>query len=63
MALLITTAMPTSFKVELLKGVHNFSNPGGDVFKIVQIHAFQLELLLGVRFPACRGRIYPELSG
>ena len=34
MALSITTAMPTSFKVELLKGIHDFSNPGGDVFKI-----------------------------
>lgn len=34
MALSITTAMPTSFKVELLKGVHNFTDPGGDVFKI-----------------------------
>ena len=29
-----TTAMPTSFKVEILKAVHNFSNPGGDTFKI-----------------------------
>ncbi|NBU34457.1 hypothetical protein EBS40_07585 [bacterium] len=26
--------MPTSFKVEILKGVHNFSNPGGNTFKI-----------------------------
>ena len=26
--------MPTSFKVELLKGVHNFSNPGGNTFKL-----------------------------
>ena len=29
-----TTAMPTSFKVEILKAVHNFSNPGGNTFKI-----------------------------
>ena len=28
------TAMPTSFKVEILKAVHNFSNPGGNTFKI-----------------------------
>ena len=34
MALSITTVMPTSFKVELLKGIHDFSDPGGDVFKI-----------------------------
>ena len=34
MALSITTAMPTSFKVEILKGVHDFSDPGGDIFKI-----------------------------
>ena len=26
--------MPTSFKVEILKGVHNFSNPGGNTFKL-----------------------------
>jgi hypothetical protein len=29
-----TTAMPTSFKVEILQAVHNFSNPGGDTFKL-----------------------------
>jgi hypothetical protein len=29
-----TTAMPNSFKVEILKAVHNFSNPGGNTFKI-----------------------------
>ena len=29
-----TSAMPTSFKVEILKAVHNFSNPGGNTFKI-----------------------------
>lgn len=26
--------MPTSFKVEILKGVHNFTNPGGNTFKL-----------------------------
>jgi len=30
----ITSAVCTSFKVELLKGVHNFSASGGDTFKI-----------------------------
>lgn len=30
----ITQAMATSFKVEILEGVHNFSNPGGNTFKI-----------------------------
>lgn len=30
----ITTAMPTSFKVELLVATHNFTNATGDVFKI-----------------------------
>lgn len=30
----ITQAMCTSFKVELLKGVHNFTNATGDSFKI-----------------------------
>jgi hypothetical protein len=34
MAISITTSMPTSFKVELLKAIHDFSNPGGDAFKI-----------------------------
>lgn len=29
-----TTAMPTSFKVEILKATHDFSNPGGDTFKL-----------------------------
>lgn len=29
-----TTAMPTTFKVEILKAVHNFSNPGGHTFKL-----------------------------
>ena len=30
----ITSAVCTSFKVELLKGEHNFSTSGGDTFKI-----------------------------
>lgn len=30
----ITTAMCTSFKVELLRGIHDFRNSGGDTFKI-----------------------------
>lgn len=30
----ISQAMPTSFKQEILQAVHNFSNPGGDTFKI-----------------------------
>ena len=34
MAITITTAMPTSFKVELLKGVHDFTASTGDTFKI-----------------------------
>lgn len=29
----ITTSMATSFKSELLQGVHNFLNSGGDTFK------------------------------
>jgi len=29
-----STAMPTSFKVEILKAVHSFSNPGGNTFKL-----------------------------
>ncbi len=31
---MISTALTTSFKKELLEGVHNFSSPGGDTFKI-----------------------------
>lgn len=31
---MISTALTTSFKVDLLKGIHDFSNPGGDTFKI-----------------------------
>jgi len=30
----ITTALPTSFKVEILKGVHNFTASSGDTFKV-----------------------------
>jgi hypothetical protein len=30
----ISTAMCTSFKQELLEGVHNFKNSGGDTFKV-----------------------------
>lgn len=30
----ISQAMPTSFKQEILTATHNFSNPGGDTFKI-----------------------------
>lgn len=30
----ITTSMPTSFKVDLFGGVHNFLNSGGDTFKL-----------------------------
>jgi hypothetical protein len=30
----ITQAMCTSFKVELLKGVHNFTNSTGNSFKL-----------------------------
>ena len=30
----ITQAMCTSFKKELLEGVHNFKNSGGDTFKL-----------------------------
>jgi hypothetical protein len=31
---MISTALVTSFKTQLLQGLHNFSNPGGDTFKI-----------------------------
>lgn len=30
----ISTAMPTSFKSELMSGLHDFDNPGGNTFKI-----------------------------
>ena len=39
MAISITTAMPTSFKVELLKGVHDFTASTGDTFKIALLKA------------------------
>ena len=39
MAITITTAMPTSFKVELFKGVHNFTASTGDAFKIALLKA------------------------
>jgi len=39
MAISITTAMPTSFKVELLKGVHNFTASTGNTFKIALLKA------------------------
>lgn len=34
MALSLTNAMPTSFKVELMTATHNFGNPGGNTFKL-----------------------------
>ena len=39
MAITVTTAMPTSFKVEILQAVHNFSNPGGNTFKLALMKA------------------------
>lgn len=39
MAISITTAMPTSFKVELLKGVHNFTASTGNTFKMALLKA------------------------
>ncbi len=39
MAITITTAMPTSFKVELLKGVHNFTASTGNTFKMALLKA------------------------
>lgn len=38
MAITVSTAMPTSFKVELLKGLHDFTT-GADVFKIALLKA------------------------
>ena len=38
MAITVTTAMPTSFKVELLKGLHDLQN-GADVLKIALLKA------------------------
>ena len=39
MAITVTTAMPTSFKVEILKGVHDFTVTTGDVFKLALLKA------------------------
>lgn len=39
MPISITTAMPTSFKVELFKGVHNFTVSTGDTFKLALLKA------------------------
>ena len=39
MAITITTAMPTSFKVEILKAVHNFTTTTGHTFKIALFKA------------------------
>lgn len=39
MAITITTAMPTSFKVEILKAVHNFTTSTGNTFKIALFKA------------------------
>jgi len=38
MAITITTAMPTSFKVELMKGLHNFT-AGSTRFKMALFKA------------------------
>jgi hypothetical protein len=39
MAITITTAMPTSFKVEILKAVHDFTASTGSTFKIALLKA------------------------
>jgi hypothetical protein len=39
MAISVTTAMPTSFKVEILRAVHNFTASTGDTFKIALLKA------------------------
>ena len=39
MPISVTTAMPTSFKVELLKAVHNFTASTGNTFKIALLKA------------------------
>lgn len=39
MAITVTTAMPTSFKVEILKAVHNFTVTTGNTFKIALMKA------------------------
>lgn len=35
----VSQAMPTSFKVELMTGTHNFTNPAGNTFKIALFRA------------------------
>lgn len=42
MAISITTAMPTSFKVEILRAVHDFTASTGDTFKIALLKATAL---------------------
>jgi len=39
MAITVTTAMPTSFKVEILKAVHNFTASTGNTFKLALMKA------------------------
>ena len=39
MPISVTTAMPTSFKVEILKAVHNFTASTGDTFKLALMKA------------------------
>jgi len=39
MPISITTAMPTSFKVEILRAVHNFTTSTGNTFKIALLKA------------------------
>jgi hypothetical protein len=39
MPISITTAMPTSFKVEILRAVHNFTSSTGNTFKIALLRA------------------------
>ena len=39
MAITITTAMPTSFKVEILKAIHDFTASTGNTFKIALFKA------------------------
>ena len=39
MAISVTTAMPTSFKVEILKAVHDFTASTGDTFKLALMKA------------------------
>ena len=39
MPISVTTAMPTSFKVEILKAVHNFTASTGNTFKLALLKA------------------------